>query len=84
MINLFTLAFEALLYYFSVGFCAVWKDWAHNLLIIWGLALITDFLVMEFCLELFILIVYSMRGCGYFLDDFYKFLIAVKNLRVFC
>jgi hypothetical protein len=81
IINLVNIFMAGLLYFFSFGFCAVWSDWAHNLLIIWLITLLIDFLVMEIILELLIFSFFMARNKGGWLKRIMNFIINIKNLR---
>lgn len=81
LINFVNIAMAGLLYFFSVGFCAVWSDWSHNLLFIWLITLLIDFLVMEIILELLIFSLYLGRNKANWLKRIMNFFINVRNLR---
>jgi hypothetical protein len=80
LLNCLNIGLAGILYYWSVGFCAVWYKWAHNLLILWLLALIADFVVAEICWEFIIYFFYLCRGSrvGQVL---FRFVLSIKNLR---
>jgi len=80
LLNLLNIGLAGILYYWAVGFCAVWFKWAHNLLILWLLTLIADFVVAEICWEFIIYFFYLCRGSK-FGQHLFRFVLSIKNLR---
>ena len=81
LLNIINIGLAGVLYYFSVGFCAVWIDWAHNLLILWLLTLIVDFIIFEIVQEIVIYIFYTMRNKAGCFKALFNFVLGMKNLR---
>jgi hypothetical protein len=75
-----SIGLAGVLYYFAVGFCATWYLWAHNLLILWLLAVLLDFLVAEIFWEFVILAFYVCRNSS-FGGLLFRFVLSLKNLR---
>jgi hypothetical protein len=80
-ISLLNLAMIGFVFYLSFMFSAVYKEWAHNLLIIWALCLVFDFIVFEIINEVIILILFSMRNLCTPIKYAMRILLALKNLR---
>jgi hypothetical protein len=68
-------------FYISFMFCSVYKDWAYNVLIVWLLCLIFDFILFEVINECFILILYALRNKNKVIKYSMRTLVGLKNLR---
>lgn len=80
IINLFNLGIWGALFYVSFSFSAVYVQWANVLIVMWTFTFIADFILMEVCLEILILIFFIFRRIEVFMIIM-KALLIVKNLR---
>jgi hypothetical protein len=82
-ITILNLTMIGFIFSISFMFCSVYKDWAHNLLIVWLLCFIFDFILFEIINECFILVLYAFKNKHKFIKYAMRTLISLKNLRNF-
>jgi hypothetical protein len=78
--NFMNIILASACFYVSFGYCAIWKQHASTILVLWTLTFVFDFILMEIILEIIIMCFYICRKVKV-LRMIMKFFVTTKTLR---